>query len=440
VDGNDGMLWAGRGLSGSLSGGIDARWWRFALVLSPEVAWSANRSFALPDTVTPGWSRYADPWNSPGLDRYLRPGEGAVTWWGWGDSYLEAGAGPARVGLSTERLWWGPSRRYPLLFSGTGEGFPHVFAETAREVPLGPGGVALRLVGGRLDESAWFDDDAGNDRRLLAAAQVAWRLGFVPGLEVALSVVRHEPLGEGGVDAARWVQLFTGDPEGELPRDRGSGMGTVSFRLSFPGEGLEAYGEVGRGAFFTNGIAGVSDEAHAQIYTLGMTRSDVSERGVRWRVWGELTRQSLEPPQPAPSAAVIALRTTALPHGHTHRGRLLGSWIGPGSNAQILGVDFTGDAGGLGVFAERVRRDDDTYLRVQYAHTGFRAYDLEWTLGARGARTLALAAAGTLQLHAEGGISRRKNRSFVGLDYGRNWTWVREWNRWVDLRMVWIPG
>ncbi|HSW31580.1 MAG TPA: hypothetical protein VLH75_18985 [Longimicrobiales bacterium] len=439
ADRNDGLLWSGRGLSASVTGGMEARWRRYALVLAPELARSANRSFLLPDTVSPGWSRYADPWNTPGLDRYLRPGEGPVTWLGWGDSYMEAGVGPARLGLSTERLWWGPARRYPLLFSGSGPGFPHVYAESDGEIALLSGGVRVRALGGHLDESDWFDADEGNDRRLLAAAQLAWRLGFVPGAEVALSVVRHEPLPDGGTGVLRWTQIATGDPEGEPHQRRGSGMSTLSFRLSFPGEGIEAYGEVGHGVFFTNAIPGVSDASHAQVYTLGMTRSDISPGGVHWRFWGELTRQSLETPQPAASRAAVTLRAPSLPHGHTHRGQLLGSWIGPGSNAQIVGLDFPGDAGSLGFFAERVRRDDDTYVRVHYADHGFRAYDLEWTLGARGARSLSLGPGGTLQLHAEGGISRRKNRSFVGLDWGRNWTWVREWNRWLDLRLLWTP-
>lgn len=422
ADRHDGMLWSGRGLSGSASGGLDARWRWIRVVVAPEVAWSANRPFAVPDTLTPGWSPYADPWNTPGLDRYLRPGERAVRWWGWGDSWVEGTVGPARLGLSTERLWWGPARRYPLLFSGTAGGFAHLYAETDGEVALGPGGVTLRLLGGRLRESGWFDADAGNDRHLVAAGQAAWRVGFVPGLEVALSAVRHAPPDAGG--------------GADLP---GSTLRTFAFRLAFPDEGMEAYGEVGWGELFTNGIRGVTDPEHAQVYTLGMTRSDISAGGLHWRFWGELTKQSLELPQPGASGVALALRTPALPHGHTNRGQLLGSWIGPGSNAQAVGVDFPGDAGSLGFFAERVRRDDDTYYRVHTINYGVFGYDLEWTLGARGARTLQLGPGGTLQLHAEGGVSRRKNRSFVGLDRGSNWTWVREWNRWMDLRLVWVP-
>ncbi|MHB1193078.1 MAG: hypothetical protein ACYC6F_08515 [Longimicrobiales bacterium] len=417
-DRNDGALWAGRGLSATVTGGVDLRWDRFRVALAPEVAWSANRAFQLPDTTAPGWSPFADPWSVPGWDRFLRPGPRSRTEWSAGDSYAEATAGPVRAGLSWERLRWGPARRYPLLFSGTAPGFAHLYAETARELPVGPGGVSLRTLAGRLEESAWFDADASNDRHRVLAAQAAWRLGFVPGLEVALSTVRHERA-PGGVG--------------------GSGLGTFSFRLAFPEEGIEAYGEIGRGDLFVNAIAGVSESAHAQVYTLGMTRTDISPGGTHWRFWGELTKQALELPQPTADAAALALRAPAVPQGHTHRGQLLGSWIGPGSNAQTVGLDFPGDEGSLGFFAERVRRDDDTYYRVHQRYYGFHAHDLQWTLGARGEHHLPLAALGGVRAYLEAGVSRRKNRSFVGLDGGRSWSWVREWNGWWDLRLTWFP-
>lgn len=437
-DANNGAHWAGRGLSTSLSAGMEVQWSYLRFAFAPHVGWSGNRSFELPDSTPPGWSSFADPWGVPGLDRYLRPGPNAVAFLDAGDSYLEVDGGYVRGGLSTERFWWGPARRYPLLFSGTGPGFPHAFAETSEPLALGSGDVTLRLVGGHLRESGWFDADAGNDRRLVAAAQAAWRVGFVPGLEVALSVVRHEPLSGGELGVRPWFQLFTGDPSGEDPERRGSTLATASFRISFPEEGVEAYGEVGRGDLFVNALEGVSETRHAMVYTLGMTRSDTTRSGTPWRFWGEVTKQALELPQPGGSPQTAYRSGSSLPHGHTHRGQLLGTWIGPGSNAQTVGLDFPGGPVPWGVFAERIRRDDDTYYRVWQANYGFLGHDLEWTLGARGARIFAVAPLGSLRVSLDGGISRRKNRSFIGLD-GVNWTFRREWNRWADLRVMWVP-
>ncbi|NJD18832.1 MAG: hypothetical protein FIA95_06065, partial [Gemmatimonadetes bacterium] len=342
VDRNDGMLWGGRGASASLSAGLVVRAGPLTFALAPEAAWSRNRSFLLPDSMPMGWSRFADPWGVPGLDRYLRPGAAPLLQVGPGDSFVELQAGPERAGVSTERLWWGPARRYAPLFSGTAEGFPHARAEVGA-VPLGTGEVTVQALAGRLEESEWFDADEGNDRRLLAAGQAAGRLGFEPGREVALAVARHQP----------W-------PGG----DRGgaaSMLGTFSFRAAFPDEGIEAYGELGRGDLFLNAQAGVSDTDHAQIYVLGFTRSDTTAAGLAWRVWGELTKQALELPQPVAGSADSAYAGPVILQGHTHRGQLLGSWIGPGSSAQVLGLDFPGSRGAWGVLAERVRRADAPY-------------------------------------------------------------------------------
>ena len=420
-DRNDGAPWAGRGLSAALLPGWQLRWDRFHLALAPALAWSQNRAFQVPDTVPPGWSAWADPWGVPGWDGYLRPGPGRVLEADLGDSFLEARWERGRAGASHERLWWGPARRYPLLFSGTGPGFPHLYGEVVVPVPRTPGEARITALAGRLTESPWFDADEGNDQRVLFAGQASWRLGFVPGLEAALSLVHHTPWSDGRT---------AGD---------GATLGTLSFRAAFPDEGVEAYGEVGRGALFVNPVEGVSETDHALVYTLGMTRTDTTASGTPWRFWGEITKQALELPQPAGDPGHAYATTPSPLQGHTHRGRPLGSYIGPGSNAQAVGVDYPGGSVAWGIFAERIRRDDDTYYRVWQNNYGFFGHDLEWTLGARGGTEVERREWGRLRVHVEGGVSRRKNRSFVGLD-GVNWTFHREWNRWMDLRVLWIPG
>jgi hypothetical protein len=48
-------------------------------------------------------------------------------------------------------------------------------------------------------------------------------------------------------------------------------------------------------------------------------------------------------------------------HGYTHRGQVLGAGIGPGSNAQFLGVDYLHGRNRVGIFAERVIHNNDLY-------------------------------------------------------------------------------
>jgi len=329
-------------------------------------------------------------------------------------------------------------RRHALLFSATAAGFPHAYID-APDVELpGAGSVGLRLLWGRLKESQWYDADARNDRQLLGAGQASWRPGFVPGLELGFSLVRHEPLPGGSMKAGQLVQLFTGDPSGEDASRTGTSMGSLSFRVSLPESGMEVYGEVGRGDAFVSGIRGVSDTGFSQIYLMGFTRSDTTSSGSPWRVTGEVIKQAMELPQPSPPAS--ELPTTAVSSGHTYRGQLLGDWIEPGSNAQIVAFDWLGETVPWGIFAERVRRNDDTYYRVYHFNYGFRGHDLEWTLGARAGHAFPVAADGQVRVQVESGVSRRKNRSFVGLEGGTNWSFVREWNMWADVGIRWYPG
>jgi hypothetical protein len=440
ADRNNGVQWSGRGLSSAMSGGFRVQRGRLILSVEPEIAWAQNLGFSLPDTTTPGLSMFSYPWGNHGLDRFLRPGSGSSLELDPGASFLEVGAGPLSVGISSEPLWWGPARRYPLLFSGTSGGFPHAYAERSLPLETALGGFTGRLLWGRLQESPWYDADPENNRTLIGAFQLGWRIDFVPGLEVAYAVVRHEPLPAADLNLGQLGQLLTGDPDGEDPARTGTTMGTFSVRLGFPQEGFEAYAEIGRGEGFLNPVPGVSDTRVSQIYVLGFARTDTSSSGGRWRVSGELMKQAMELPQPdapTPDPTTYSPRRTG--HGHTHRGQLLGSWIGPGSNAQYLAVDWLWARHTFGFFAERARRDDDTYFRVHAFDYSFRGHDLEWTLGVRGGGQLGgEQTMGPVGVGVEMAISRRKNRDFVGLD-GGNRVFLREWNAWADVYLVWTP-
>lgn len=440
VDRNDGPVWSGRGWSAILTGGVTGRWGPVHVALQPSVFAVQNRAFPLPDTAVVGRSRLAYPWASGDLDWYLRAGSGTRGAVGLGDSFVEVRAGYLRAGVSHERLRWGPARRYPLLFSGTAGGFPHLYLGTGRNLVTYLGTFSGEILWGRLDESDWFDADPRNDLRLLSALQVRWVPELVPGLELSYALARHEPLPERRLAIGQFAQLITGDPADEDPARCGMPMGTLAFRLALPGGGLEVYGEIGRGEGFLVPDPGVSETRLSRVYVVGFARTDTTASGATWRVSGEAVRQALDLPQPGRTAP----RGVPSPprHGHTHRGQLLGAYIGPGSNAQYLAFDRLDPAWNWGAFVERVRRDDDTYFRSLAGNYGFRGHDVEWTVGVRGGGWLDAPflerLIGPLAAGAEAGVSRRKNRNFVGLR-NQNWIFVREWNVWADVYLSWDP-
>jgi hypothetical protein len=69
---------------------------------------------------------------------------------------------------------------------------------------------------------------------------------------------------------------------------------------------------------------------------------------------------------------------------------------------------------------------------------GFRGHDLEWTLGVRGGGRLGgEQTVGPVTMGIEMAISRRKNRDFLGLLHPETRAFVREWNAWADVYLVW---
>jgi hypothetical protein len=405
--------------------------------LEPDVVWAQNLFFVLPDTTTPGFSRYAYSWGNGRLDRFMRPGSGSKLAFDPGSSFIEVTAGPFVSGVSTEPLWWGAARRYPLLFSGSSGGFPHLYAETEGFIESPLGGLSTQILWGILSESDWYDSDSTNNQTLLGALQIQWKINFIPGLEVVYSMAHHEPLLNGDLELVQLSQLITGDPQEEEVQKKGTPMGTLGFRFALPQAGFEAYAEIGWGDGFLNPLPRVSDTSSHHIYMLGFARTDTTTSGNRWRLSGEIIKQTMGLPQPSEIPSTESHFTPRrVGHGHTHRGQLLGASIGPGSNAQYLALDWLGSKQTLGIFAERTRRDDDTYVRIHAFDYGFRGHDLEWTVGIRAGRSLAIGP-GWLSLGTEVGISRRKNRDFVGLDHGNNRVFLREWNVLADLYLRW---
>ena len=45
--GNDGLVWAGRGVSSAASGGVRVRWGPVSAAFAPEVAWQQNQAFEI---------------------------------------------------------------------------------------------------------------------------------------------------------------------------------------------------------------------------------------------------------------------------------------------------------------------------------------------------------------------------------------------------------
>lgn len=437
VDRNNGMRWAGRGISVDASAGVAGRFARgrasLEVAVQPAFAWAANDDVALAPTPA-NRSRFA--YFVGGVDWPQRFGGEAWSRLAPGSSFLRLAVSGAAAGLSTENQWWGPAQRYPLMLSNTAEGFPHVFLETdgARATPLGR--IDARVFWGRLDESDFFDANSRNDDRLLGGVLVAYSPpgGLLEGLTLGASLLRHAYVPDEGLSLGDLTDVVT--PLLDDANDDANVLGSLSFRWVLAGSGFEAYGEWGRDDYADTLEDFLREPDHARAFSLGL-RKTFDDGGALWRLGAEIAhlKQSVTTALSGRARATFYLHSTVT-QGHTHLGQLLGAAIGPGSDARYLALDRFSESGSLGGFLEWIRWNDDFYLSERAERYGFHGHDLELTAGLRGMRR---APAG-LPLAVEwlASWSIRQNRDFIQLDGVRyEFDWTR--NIQIDLRAVWRP-
>lgn len=454
--GNDGALWAGRGVNIRAAGGAAAAWGPFRLVLRPELIASANRDYTVMDVenywslpLDGRFSPYASPWNQYpySLDLPTRFGAAAMARLDWGQSALWAEGGGVAVGLGTENVWWGPGIRNALLLSNNAGGFPHAFLRTARPWRTAAGEIEARWMVGALRESAFYDTLPGNDHRSLSAAALTWAPAGVDGLTLGAARVVIAPARNGTQPFFRWLDVFanTGRPNAVRPRSLEAGRWPVNdprfplvdsvtppgrdqlmslfFRWVFPRDGVEVYGEVGRAEMPRNLKDALLEPGHSMGYTGGVQYLRPVDRwGGALRMQGEFTY--LERSSSYRHRATGSWYTSlAARQGFTNRGQVLGAAIGPGSSAQFLAADWLAPDWGFGVYAGRTRWNNDANLLMPIpGGNGWCEHDVTVYPGARA--HLARRWLGTVEL--ELALPNRMNAFFQNKSGCARGAWMRD--------------
>lgn len=424
VDRNNGIMWGGRGLAAGLSGGGRATLPRIEITVAPEIAWHENRDLRL--APTPGaQGAFQYPYHS--LDWPQKHGDRPFFAVGPGQSAVAVSAGPLAVRAAAESLWWGPAYRYPILLSNTAGAVPHVTVVTDRPLWIGIGHLRGRMMWARLSESDFFDDQSTNNARLLTGLFLDLQPWFLDGLTLGAGLFYQLPWDD---PASHMLDLFTFALT-EEENSSGNGLASVTARWVHPESGFEAYMEWAREDFWLNTEDIFTEPDHALGYVMGFAKL-FSGSTAATLLHGEWTNLQTHSEHRSLNRARPSFFVHEL--SHTHKGQLLGSSLGPGSDAQFLGASRIGAHRTLGVYIERVRRDEDAYYQRFVTDYGFRGHDVEWTVGLHGTEPL-----GSLRIDWETAVSRRKNRNFIGLD-GRSWDFLRETNLTLELGAWWLPG
>ncbi len=447
MDRDNGEVWAGRGVSTAVRFGVAGSHGPFHFSLYPAAHWSQNAPFPVADTVVDGRAPEAYPWELASIDWPQRPGEGPQSGLAPGESWIEVrGPSGSRLGIGTERLWWGPTRRYPLLLGNSAPGFVQAYGHTPT-LPLGSTRLSVAALVGQVEESAYFDLDPSNDIKVLTALRVEWWTAPALGLHVAVtSMIRQPRVGLRARDFLDLVPLSSSQDARDRTVD---GIGVVSARWRAADARAEVYGTWGRGDFFANFEDLLTEPEHNQFWAVGTVHrwpagrksgeDGAGESASRWEL-------VLEHAATTASSTQFGLRTifdaAVYRHsdaGHSHRGQLLGASIGPGAVGTWAGLTWTGGERTVGLSVERVLWDVDAAVRTLRALHGRDVQDREYLLGGGFADRVAVPATGTFRLHAAGGLAFRRDRQYVRYT-GANDALARDQtNVWAEIRLSWTP-
>lgn len=430
-DGNNGLMWAGRGYAASLEGGFLLRAGPVEVRLQPTVAFQENRAFSRKHSDLPGYSEYLYMGHPTQIDWPQRFGDDSYWSVHPGQSSVRMNAGPVNFGVATENLWLGPALRYPILLSNTAEGFPHAFVGTRQPVHTPIGDFAGLLFYGQLDESDYFDDVEDNNKRIMHGVLVEYHCNCVPGL--TLGAARLYTMQQDGSALELMTQPYFRSDD-VLPFED-NGLFALYGHYALPAARAEFWGEWAHEAPYRGFSDLLNEPDQSQGYTLGVQKY-FSFRGRDLRAWFELAHLTRAMPANAARPNPTFYTHSAIRQGHTQRGQLLGAWIGPGADAQVLGLALRGARYEISVYGERVRYDADAYYDQWSRYYGHTGHDAELAGGMRQVWDLGRG----VQIGADLSYAQRFSRSFINLDGSIPAPLTYEHNVHFELQAIWNPG
>ena len=341
---NDGPLWAGKGLTGFVSGGVAGRFGPLSLQLEPIVFDASNGRFPLMPSGNPA-NPFLNGVNPTAIDLPQRFGNSAYGRFDLGQSSLRLDAGPLAAELSTANQWWGPAIESPLILGNNAGGFPHLLVGTAHPIGIGIGTIHGRVVWGKLTESAFAPTDAVATTRFMSGLVALFMPRGAPGLELGAARFFHTPWPDNGLSHAPFGRPFEGilkhslaTPNNPTGDSNDNQLASVFFRWAFPSAGFEAYGEYGREDHNQDIRDFWEEPDHDAGIVFGLQKAWVQPSGSIIAAHGEVLNTRLSHLQQGRPQAPWYVHTR-LRQGHTLNGQSLGAPGGFGGGAFVLAVD-----------------------------------------------------------------------------------------------------
>jgi hypothetical protein len=386
---SDGALWAGRGTNTRFRLGARFGAGPVDLVLAPELVVSENLEYQTVPYQLGDRPPLASPWSEmPGyIDLPSRFGTEPLRELRAGQSSITVRIAPIALGVATENQWWGPGIRNAIVMSDNAPGIPHAFLRTASPLRTRIGEFEGRWIVGSLRQSEHFDTLDVRGKRSISAAVATFRPAAESGLTLGVSRAVYAT-SENGVDIGSALDVIRSVPRTTEPGVESSSDQIFSLfgRWIFPESGFETYAEWSRLEFPTSLRDLLSAAHHTQGYTLGAQWARAFGASSRLRLQAEATyleQSGTGNYRPVPSY----YRSSTVPQGYTHEGRVIGAAIGPSGSSQWIASDWIARRWTFGVYGERIRWDNDA-IALAILDANFFDHDVSLATGARASYTL----------------------------------------------------
>ena len=356
---DDGPLWAGKGMAGSVRAGVAVRYGAFSAVLAPEITASQNADFPLMPIGLTADSAFRDPRYPNSIDHPQRFGDGSYVTADLGQSTVRLDYRGAALGISTANQYWGPARDYPLLLGTNAPGFLHGFLGTTRPAGIWIGSVHARVLWGVLEQSDYSPKEQGDDRRFMTGFVASFLPRGVEGLEIGVSRFYHIEWPEDGLSLGllgRPFESFLKTNIGSADSRVENQLASIHARWVLAPAGFEIYGEFAREDHNYDLRDLILEPDHDSAYLLGFQR--VWKGDTRWwALRGEVVNGERSHLSNVRAQVPLYLHTQ-LKQGHTQRGQLLGSPAVYGGSGARLTLDRYDESGRLTIYGERTLRSE----------------------------------------------------------------------------------
>lgn len=401
--GNDGAMIPAKGFQFILSSGIYLKYGRLSIQLYPKLFYSQNLPFSEYPENAPSSYFELRKRDILGIDNPVRHGQESITEFISGNSNIMMNFGSFQAGVSSENIWWGPSKSNALLISNNAPGFLHATIKTVKPAKTFLGNFEGQYFAGKLDgsELSYYSDGKAQDLfgekdndtwRYFTGISLSYSPKWIKGLSIGGSrtfqVYRKDM--EDGFRA--WFPLFdpfpkegVGNVENILLRED-QHLG-VFFRWYFPKIGFEFYGEYLRNDHALNWRDAVLNPEHSRGYILGLAKY-VKLNSSRYTLGFETemvqTKNSINrlTRYGGLDRSVNIYYNGQVSHGLTNKGQILGSSLNNSGNQQLLRISVFEGINRAYVGFTRLEQDPHFYYNASVSNDLYKKWiDLVFSAG-----------------------------------------------------------